>query len=381
MKRLFAAVAILALLVLAAGCGKSGSSADANEILIGEYSSLTGTTATFGISTHRGIIMAVEETNAAGGVLGKKIKLITEDTQSKPEEAALAATKLITRDNVVTLIGEIASSRSLAAAPICQENKVPMVSPGSTNPEVTKKGDYIFRVCFIDPFQGEVLARFAYNSLGLRKAAILKDVKNDYSVGLAQYFEATFTKLGGQVIGTQAYSEGDNDFKAQLTALKATNPEAVFVPGYYTESALIVRQARELNMTMPFFGGDGWDSDRLIEIGGDAMNGTYFTNHYSADDTASIVQNFVKKYRSQYDNQTPDAMAALGYDAGMIVFDAIKRAGSVDKAKIRDALAATKDFPGVAGKTTIDADRNARKSVVIIAIDHGKQFWRETVQP
>lgn len=379
MKRLFAAIAILAPLVFASGCGKSSS--DANEILIGEYSSLTGTTATFGTSTHRGILMAVDEVNQAGGVLGKKIKLLTEDTQSKPEEAALAATKLITRDNVVTLIGEIASSRSLAAAPICQENKVPMVSPGSTNPEVTKKGDYIFRVCFIDPFQGEVIAKFAFNSLHLKRVAILSDVKNDYSVGLAQFFHNTFTQLGGEVIGEQSYSEGDNDFKAQLTALKATNPEAIFVPGYYTESALIVKQARELNMTIPFFGGDGWDSDRLIEIGGEAMNGTYFTNHYSADDTAKMVQDFVAKYRRLYENQTPDAMAVLGYDAAKIVFDAITRAGSTDHKAIRDALAATKDYPGVAGKTTIDADRNALKPAVVVAIEGGKQKWRETVQP
>jgi len=381
MRRLLATLATVGLTLLASGCGKSDSSGEATEILVGEYSSLTGTTATFGTSTHRGVQMAADETNAAGGLLGKKIKLITEDTQSKPEEAALAVQKLITRDNVVAIIGEVASSRSLAAAPICQEQKVPMVSPGSTNPEVTKKGDYIFRVCFIDPFQGEVLAKFAFNSLGLRKVAILKDIKNDYSVGLAHYFNETFTKLGGEVVGEQAYSEGDNDFKAQLTALKAMHPEGVFVPGYYTESALIVKQARELNMVMPIFGGDGWDSDRLVEIGGEAMNGTYFTNHYSADDPSPVVQTFVSKYRAQYDNQTPDAMAALGYDAAMILFDAIKRAGSIDKARIRDMLATTQNFPGVAGTTTIDAERNARKSAVIIAVENGKLIFRETVQP
>ena len=381
MKKLFAVVTLICISLVATGCGKSESSGEATEILVGEYSSLTGTTATFGTSTHRGILMAVDETNAGAGVLGKKIKLITEDTQSKPEEAALAVQKLITRDNVISIIGEVASSRSLAAAPICQERKVPMVSPGSTNPEVTKKGDYIFRVCYIDPFQGEVLAKFAFNSLGLRKVAILKDVKNDYSVGLAQFFYDTFTKLGGEIIGEQAYSEGDNDFKAQLTGLKAMNPEGIFVPGYYTESALIVKQARELNMPIPFFGGDGWDSDRLIEIGGEAMNGTYFTNHYSADDTSALVQKFVATYRSLYDNQTPDAMAALGYDAAMILFDAMKRAGSTDKAKIRDMLATTVNFPGVAGLTTIDAERNARKSAVILAIENNKLIFRETVQP
>jgi branched-chain amino acid transport system substrate-binding protein len=358
-------------------CGKS---ANENEILIGEFSSLTGTTATFGQSTHRGLMMAVEEINNGGGVLGKKIHLLTEDTQSRPEEAAIGVTKLITRDKVKAIIGEVSSSRSLAAAPICQANGVPMVSNASTNPEVTKKGDYIFRVCYIDPFQGEVMAKFVFNSLNLRRVAILKDVKNDYSIGLAQFFEQTFVSLGGQVIATQAYSEGDTDFKAQLTALKATEPEAIIIPGYYTEAALIVKQARELNMTMPIIGGDGWDSGKLLEIGGDAMNNCYFSTAYTADDPDTVVQNFVKRFNSQY-HDTPDAFAALGYDAGRILFDAINRAGSEEGAKIRDALAATRDFRGVTGTISIDADRNARKPIVIIAVTDGKQKYKETIQP
>lgn len=367
----------IALAGLWAGCGGGGNT---NEILIGEYSAMTGTTATFGQSTHRGLMMAVDEINAAGGVLGKTIRLLTEDTQSKPEEAATAVTKLITRDGVKAVIGEVSSSRSLAAAPICQANGVPMVSNASTNPEVTKKGDYIFRVCYIDPFQGEVMARFAYNTLGIRKAAILKDIKNDYSIGLAQYFEETFVKLGGQIVATQAYSEGDIDFKAQLTALKAADPEAVIVPGYYTEAALIVKQARELNMTVPFIGGDGWDSAKLVEIGGQAMNNTYFSTAYTADDPDSVVQNFVTKYTSRY-NEKPDAFAALGYDAGLILFDAIKRAGSTDGPKLRDALKATRDFRGVTGSITIDDDRNARKPIVVIAVVDGKMTYKETIQP
>lgn len=367
----------IALIGLWAGCGGDGT---ANEILIGEYSAMTGTTATFGQSTHRGLMMAVDEINAAGGVLGKKIRLLTEDTQSKPEEAATAVTKLITRDGVKAVIGEVSSSRSLAAAPICQANGVPMVSNASTNPEVTKKGDYIFRVCYIDPFQGEVMARFAYNTLGIRKAAILKDIKNDYSIGLAQYFEETFVKLGGQIVAAQAYSEGDIDFKAQLTALKATEPEAVIVPGYYTEAALVVKQARELNMTMPFIGGDGWDSAKLVEIGGQSMNNTYFSTAYTADDPDSVVQNFVTKYTTRY-NEKPDAFAALGYDAGLILFDAIRRAGSADGPALRDALKATRDVRGVTGSITIDADRNARKPIVIIAVVDGKMTYKETIQP
>lgn len=378
LNRYFRLIAVISISWLLIGCG--GSQTNQNEILIGEYSSLTGTTATFGLSTHRGLLLAVEDANNAGGVLGKKIHLLTEDTQSKPEEAATAVTKLITRDKVKAIIGEVASSRSLAAAPICQANGIPMVSNASTNPEVTKKGDYIFRVCYIDPFQGEVMAKFTLNSLKLKRVAILKDVKNDYSVGLAQFYDEAYKKLGGEVVATQAYSEGDTDFKAQLTALKAANPEAIVVPGYYTEAALVTKQARELNMAMPIIGGDGWDSNKLLEIGGEAMNNTYFTTAYTADSPDTLVQKFVKRYR-EINNETPDAMAALGYDAGLILFDAIGRAGSTDGAKIRDALAATKDFSGVTGLITIDNDRNARKPVVIIAPMNGKMTYKETIQP
>jgi branched-chain amino acid transport system substrate-binding protein len=377
MRRILIALALLAIAVTILSC--SGPS-NQNEILIGEYSSLTGTTATFGQSTHHGLMLAVEEVNASGGVLGKKIRMITEDDQSKPEEAAIAATKLITRDKVKAIIGEVASSRSLAAAPICQENRIPMISPASTNPAVTQKGDYIFRVCYIDPFQGEVMGKFVFNSLKLTKAAILKDVKNDYSIGLAQFFTDAFTKMGGTIVAVQAYSEGDTDFKAQLTALKATNPEVVIVPGYYTEAALIVKQGRDLNMNMPFVGGDGWDSSKLIEIGGPALNNTYYNTHYSPDDTSTLVRNFVTKYESQF-HEVPDAMGALGYDAIRILFDAILRAGSTDGPQVRDALAATKDFDGVTGKISIDSDRNARKSAVIIAVSDGKPHYRETIQP
>jgi branched-chain amino acid transport system substrate-binding protein len=255
-----------------------------------------------------------------------------------------------------------------------------MVSNASTNPEVTRKGDYIFRVCYIDPFQGEMMAKFAFNSLGIRKAAILKDIKNDYSVGLAQYFRESFTSLGGEILAEQAYSEGDSDFKAQLTALKAAAPEAVIVPGYYIEAALIVKQARELNMNMPIVGGDGWDSAKLLEVGGEAMNNTYFSTAYSADDTGAVVQNFVAKYKARY-NETPDAFAVLAYDAGLILFDAIRRAGSTEGPAIRDALAATRDFPAVTGKISIDENRNARKSLVILAVSDGKLKLWETMQP
>lgn len=369
---------ILGLSLILSGCAQKENK---NEILVGAYLSLTGTTATFGNSTLHGIEMAVDETNAAGGVLNKQIHLLSEDTQSKPEEAALAVTKLITRDKVVAILGEIASSRTLAAAPIAQQNKVPMVTPGSTNPEVTRKGDYIFRVCYSDPFQGEVLAKFTYEQLGFRNVAVIKDVKNDYSIGLADYFIQTFKKLGGNIVGEQAYSEGDTDFRAQLTAIKGLKPQGIIVPGYYQESALLIKQARELKMEMPFLGGDGWDSNKLLEVGGSALNGCYFTNHYAADDTSSVVQDFVAKYKTRYEGQTPDAMAVLGYDAANILFDAIRRAGSDDPAKIRDALASTVNFPGVSGTTTIDAERNARKASVIVKISDSQFRFHTKVDP
>jgi branched-chain amino acid transport system substrate-binding protein len=362
------------------GSGGAGGGAAGNEILVGEYSSLTGGTATFGQSTHNGILLAFDEINAAGGVLGKKLKVLTEDDQSKPEEAATAATKLISQNRVVALLGEVASSRSLAAAPIAQSNKVPMISPSSTNPKVTQVGDYIFRVCFIDPFQGAVMAKFAANTLKAKRVAILYDVRNDYSIGLREFFTSTFKSLGGQIVGEQSYSEGDSDFRAQLTQLKSLKPEAIYVPGYYTEAGTIARQARELGLTVPLMGGDGWDSARLFEIGGKAIEGSYISNHYSADDPNPVIQKFVTDYKSKH-GQSPDGLAALAYDAAKILADAMKRAGSTEGPKLRDAIAATRDFQGVTGKISIDADRNAVKPAVVLKVGNGKFEYVETIAP
>ena len=370
------AVAAAAILP-ALGCGKGRTS---DEIVVGEYGSLTGTTATFGQSTDNGSKMAFDEINTAGGVLGKKLKLLVEDDQSKPEEAAIAVTQLINQNHVVAMLGEVSSSRSLAAAPVCQANSVPMVSPSSTNPRVTQIGDYIFRVCFIDPFQGSVMAKFAANTLKAKKVAILVDVRNDYSVGLQTFFRENFRQLGGTIAAEQSYSEGDSDFHAQLTQIKAVNPEAIYVPGYYTEVGTIARQARELGITVPLLGGDGWDSPKLFEIGGDALNGCYLSNHYSVDDPSPAVQKFVGAYKNRY-KQTPDALAALGYDAAKILADAMSRAGSSEGPKVRDALAATKDFPGVTGKITINKDRNAVKPAVVLKVENGKFVYVETVSP
>ena len=350
-------------------------------IRVGEYASLTGKDATFGQSSHKGAVMAFEELNAAGGVLGKKLELISEDNQSKPGESATVAKKLIGREKVVALLGEVASTRSLEAAPNAQESRIPMIAPAATNPAVTETGDYIFRVCFIDPFQGTVMAKFAQDDLKVKNVAILTSVSNAYSVGLANFFRETFTKGGGTVAIEQKYTEGDKDFRAQLTAIKAAGVEAVFVPGYYTEAALIARQARDLGIGVPIIGGDGWESEKLLEIGGDALNGCYYSTHFSPENKEPNVAEFVQKFKARWNNETPDAFAALGYDAAYVLVDAIKRAGSTEGPKLRDALAQTKNFVGATGITTIDENRNATKGATIIAIKDGRLHFHKTVAP
>jgi len=373
--------AVRILTAIAIVCTISKPSFAQGEVLIGEFGSLTGGTATFGISTHEGIMLAAEQINARGGVLGKQVRVITEDDQSKPEEAVTAVLKLINLNRVVAILGEVASSRSLAAAPQCQKNKIPMLSPASTNPKVTQVGDYIFRACFTDPFQGSTMARFAVETLKLQKLAILTDMKNDYSVGLAEFFRTTARKLGAQIVAEESYSEGDIEFKAQLTAIKAAEPQAVFVPGYYTECALIARQARELGLQATLLGGDGWDSPKTIEIGGSAVEGTYFSNHYSAEEDRPEVKQFIADYKNRYGGKVPDAMAVLGYDSMNMMADAIRRAGSTEGPKIRDALAATKDFPAVSGKITIGPDRNAQKPIVVLKIEGGGFHFVQSVAP
>jgi len=377
----FSLAAVLAAALLLAGCNKpAGPGAAGETIKVGEYASLTGSEASFGQSSHKGTQLAIDELNASGGVLGKQFQLITEDNQSQAGQSATAVRKLISSDNVVAVLGEVASSRSMEAAPICQENKIPMISPSSTNPKVTETGDYIFRVCFIDPFQGTVMANFGRKTLKLNSAAILSDVKSDYSVGLAKFFKEGFLASGGSIIAEEKYSGGDKDFNAQLTAIKAANPDGIFVPGYYTEVGLIALQAKQLGINVPIFGGDGWESSALVQIGGAALEGDYFSTHFSPEDTSPAVQSFVKNFKQKY-NETPDAMAALGYDSAMILADAMKRAGSTDGAKVRDALAATKNYPAVSGSITIDANRNASKPAVILEIKDGAFKYVETIAP
>ena len=374
-RRLILLVAALGLLALPS-CRRA-----TDTIRVGEYASLTGKEASFGQSSHKGIVLAFEEINAAGGVLNQQIELIVEDNQTRPGESATAAKKLIAREKVIALLGEVSSGRSLEAAPIAQASKVPMIAPAATNPKVTETGDYIFRVCFIDPFQGTVMAKFAQDDLKAKKVAILSSVSNAYSVGLAKYFRETFSAGGGEIVAENNFSEGDKDFRAQLTAVKAAGAEAVFVPSYYTEAALIVRQARDLGITVPFFGGDGWEAPQLLQIGGDALEGCYYSTHFSPENADPAVRAFVDKFKARWDNETPDAFAALGYDAAYVLADALKRAGSTDGEKLRDALAATRDFSGVTGRTNIDANRDASKPAAILAIKGGKLTFFKTVAP
>jgi branched-chain amino acid transport system substrate-binding protein len=361
---------------LLTGCGKQG-----NAIKVGEFASLTGKEATFGQSSHEGTLLAIEEINAAGGVLGKKLELITEDTQSKAGEPATVVNKLISRDGVVAVLGEVASSRSLEAAPICQQNQIPMISPSSTNPKVTETGDYIFRVCFIDPFQGTVMANFATRTLKAKKVAVFTDVKSDYSKGLAKYFVDQFKANGGTITAELDYNGGDKDFKAQLTAIKATSPDGIFVPGYYTDVAIICIQARQLGLDVPLFGGDGWESEKLVEIGKDAVEGTYFSTHYHPDVGSEMSKNFVANYKKRFNGKTPDALAACGYDSAFVLADAIKRASSTEGPKIRDALAATKGLEAVTGTITINEHRDPVKAAVILKVENGKYKYLETVNP
>ncbi|HZS39678.1 MAG TPA: ABC transporter substrate-binding protein [Polyangia bacterium] len=366
------------LLIVAAALGlgacpnKNGGDkpVESNEIVVGEYGSMTGSEATFGQSTHNGLTLAVDEINAAGGIKGKQVKLINYDDQGKTSEVGTAVTRLITNDHALAIIGEVASSLSIAGGQIAQQHGVPMISPSSTNPKVTETGDYVFRVCFIDPFQGYVMARFATDAtdksgLGIKKVAILIDQRQAYAQGLAKDFESSLIKLGGAITDKESYQGGDQDFSAQLTKIKSSAPEAIFIPGYYTDVANIAKQARQLGITVPLLGGDGWES--VQDIGGDAIQGAFFSNHYSSDEKRPEVQQFVDKYVKRY-GKKPDSMAALSYDAMMLLKNAIERAPKIDHKEVRDAIAATKDFQGVTGKITMDANRNATKPAVVLKI-------------
>ncbi len=386
-----AAVAFVLVACLAdcTGGDKSGSgpspggapaAGSGDTILVGHYGSMTGSEATFGQSTDKGIQLAVQEVNAAGGVKGKQVEVKTYDDQGKSQEAGTAVTRFITDDKVTALLGAVASSLSIAGGRVAQQYGVPMISPSSTNPAVTQTGDMIFRVCFLDPFQGWVEAKFAYEDLKARKAAILYDQAQAYSKGLAQYFREAFTQMGGTITTEQAFTGGDQDFSAQLTTIRETNPDVILVPGYYTDAGNVAIQVRKLNITVPLLGGDGWDSTQLAAIGREAIEGSYYSNHYSFQENRPEVQNFVTKFEASY-GEKPDGLAALGYDAARLLFDAMNRAASLDGKTLAAAIAATTDFAGVTGKITIDPERNAVKSAVIVQMKGGIPVYVRTIEP
>jgi branched-chain amino acid transport system substrate-binding protein len=355
-----------------------------DRIVVGLVASLSGQDAGYGLSARRGTELAVADVNARGGVKGRQVRLEVYDNQGKAEESAVAATRLITQDKVAVLLGELSSSRSLAMAPLADKYAVPMVSAASTHPKVTLDGDrvrpYVFRVCFIDPFQGTVMARFARETLQLSKIAILRDSGNDYSMGIADVFAAELERLGGRVVGDESYKSTDQDFKAQLTAIRGKAPQALFVPGYYTDVALIARQARELGMQQPLLGGDAWDSAKLVEIGGKAVEGSYYSNHYTTEDPSPRIQSFVKRFREAY-GEPPDSLAAQSYDAAAVAFDAMARAADLGGPAIRDALERTRGFEAVTGVISLDEKHNAVKPAVILKIEGGDRKYVATVAP
>ena len=325
--------------------------------------------------------MAVDEINQGGGIDGRRIDVVIEDDGGSPERAASLAGKLIDEDKIVAIIAGGTSGNSRAAAPKAQSAKIPLISSSATDPAVTQVGDYIFRACFVDAFQGEVMARFASNSLKAKKAAILFDFNSPYSRGLTDYFELSFSKLGGSIVGKLTYTQGDVDFKGQLSTIKQAEPDVIYIPGYYGDVALIAKQARLAGLNQPLLGGDGWDAPELWQLGGDSLNGSFITTHYSADDPSPPIQKFVHEYKQRYGNLQPDAHAALAYDAMRVLADAITRAHSTDPAKLREALAQTKDFLGMTGVISIDPNRNAVKSAVVLKLQDARDIYQETIQP
>ena len=363
----------------------SVSVASAKIIRIGGVACLTGAAATYGASTRNGCKLAFDEVNALGGIdiggTNYLINYIFEDDQGSPEVAANAFRKLIDQDEVSAILGSVMSSCTLAGAPIAQDAGVPVISPTSTAVQVTRTGDYIFRSCFLDPFQGAVVATFSTEDLKAKTAAVIFDNANDYTKGLAEAFRESFEKLGGKVVAYESFVEESKtfDFSAQLTKIKSANPDVIFLDAYYSAASLMAKQARGLGITVPFVGADGWDSAEFVKLGGEAVEGGYFCNHYSPEDPRPIVQNFVKKYTETYGAE-PDALATLAYDAALILIDALQRAGSTDGAAIRDAISAT-DLECVSGQITFDEYGDPLKKAAIIKVQDGKFVFQKFVQP
>lgn len=351
-------------------------------LVIGTVGALTGPEAHYGGESRNGAQLAVEEVNAAGGVQGRQLVLRSYDSQSRPEEAVNAMTRLVTQDRALFVVGENQSSLSLAMAPAAAQGQVPMIAPSSTNPRVTTEGGpYVFRVCFTDTFQGELLARFARETLKAERVAVLVDQKSDYALGLAKVFGARFGAIGGKIVAEETYSKGDTDFRSQLTRAKAERPEVLFIPGYYSDVGPMARQARELGMKAKLLGGDGWDSgERLGQLGGSAVEGALYSTHFAADNPGGRVQDFIAKYKARF-GHVPDALGALGYDAARVGIDALRRSGGVGGPALREQIARTRDFDGITGRITLGPDRDAVKPAIIVKLHDGKPVFAAEVSP
>jgi branched-chain amino acid transport system substrate-binding protein len=376
----FAVAVVTALAVAGSLHWASGQARGADPIVVGEFGSMTGSQATFGVSTDNGIKLAVDACNAKGGVNGRPIKLVVMDDAGKQQEAISCVTHLVEQDHAVAILGEVASSLSLAGGQVCQRLGVPMISPSSTNAKVTQIGDMISRVCFIDSFQGMIDAKFAVEQLKLNTAAILYNKAQAYSTGLKGDFGRAFTKMGGKILAMPSYQDGDNDYSAQLTAIKDANVQFVYIPGYYTDVVNIARQARQMGITVPLIGSDGWSSDQLKNAG-TALDGCYFSDHYAKEDNRPIAEEFRAKYKAMFNGAEPDSMAACGYDAALLLFDAASRAKSLSGADLAAAINSTKDLHGVTGDITIDAQRNAKKGLVMQQVKNGEYSFYSRVEP
>lgn len=357
----------------------TGSAPSGTEIVLGAVFPMTGPIATYGQESVNGMKMALKK---VGDVNGKKIKLIVEDNKGEPVESANAVRKLIDIDKVHAVVGSVASSNTLAGAPIAQKAQVPLMTPASTNEKVTQTGNYISRTCFTDNFQGVVMAKFAAETLGKKKAVIIVDNSSDYSKGLAAVFKKKFTELGGTIVdGDYSYVQKDTDFRSLLRKVKREKPDVVWLPGYYTEVGLMLNQARQMGINLPFLGGDGWDSPKLQELAGeDGIKGNYISSHFSPDDADPAVQSFVQEYEATY-GQKPGAMAALGYDGVLVMHDALKRAGELTRENIRNAINSTKGFVGITGSITIDNNRNAKKAAVVLETTAAGMKFKQKVNP
>lgn len=377
-KKLALGLSLVLAMSVFAGCKTAGGSS--GPIKIGVIMPLSGQISAFGQSGQKGLQLLEEQTNNAGGINGRKVSFVFMDDEGKAATSVSAAQKLITNDQVVAIVGPLTSTCANSVAPVAQKYKVPLVTGTGTNANITKAGDYIFRTCFIDPFQGTVVAKFAASDLKAKTAAILYNNGDDYSKGLADNFKSAFTAAGGKVVETETYNTGDKDFNAQLTKIAPTNPDVLMLPDYYNTTAVIAKEARAMGIKATFLGGDGWDSSDLFSIGGSAVDGAYFSNHYSPDETTPEVVQFLKDFKAKYNNQVPDAMAALNYDAGKVLIQSIQKAGKTDGASIRNAL---KAYNGtvVSGHITFDKNRDAVKPAVIIVTKNGKEQFFKTVNP